>query len=256
MNDTFDQAHHDAFIAYVRYGTPYRYSLVQSLGTSQYVWRTQRDEKVRLSHRMNDGRVFSWANPPESGHPGTDYNCRCEAVPYVRGETEFADWEFTTSLASSYDRWTNWDFVVHYYTGRGRGVDLLEIGHLREIAEQYAFLDKDEGAFRRLVDQIARKARGQGGGAITHPYGDSYEFEGVAFSHGGGTVEGEFRGNASAGGDMFLISGDAFFDFSDVFADPLDIGIEPGGTPYPVNGRWTATLHAEILIDATKSEYG
>jgi len=205
---------------------------------------------------MNDGQVFSWANPPETGHPGTDYNCRCEAVPYVPGETEFAHWEFTTSLASSSDRWTNWDFVQHYYTGGGRGVDLLEIGHLREIAEYYAYQSRTDGAFRRLADQIAAIARAQGAGAVQHPYEGTYKFKNVAFSHGDGTVSGAFNGKVTIQGDMFLISGDAYFDFIDVFADPLNIGVEPGGTPYPVTGHWTATLQAGILIDAAKSEYG
>ena len=45
----------------------------------QYIWRTQGDSKVRDAHAERDGKVFSWDDPPEGGHPGEDYNCRCTA---------------------------------------------------------------------------------------------------------------------------------------------------------------------------------
>ena len=141
-----------AFTEYLRRGTPIRLSLKQAGITDQYIWRTRCDERVRPSHRINDGRIFSWSDPPATGHPGDDYNCRCEAVPFVAGETEFGFHEFTTSLASGYDRRTNLDFVRHYHDGSGRPVTLLEIGHLREIVKQYAYGDGAEGAFRRLTD--------------------------------------------------------------------------------------------------------
>lgn len=44
-----------------------------------YIWRTTGDNKVRSSHAERDGKVFSWDLPPEGGHPGEDYNCRCRA---------------------------------------------------------------------------------------------------------------------------------------------------------------------------------
>lgn len=46
-----------------------------------YVWRTKLDDKVRPSHAANHGKIFSWDNPPDTGHPGEDYGCRCEAKP-------------------------------------------------------------------------------------------------------------------------------------------------------------------------------
>ena len=39
-----------------------------------YIWRCQSDDKVRETHCELDGKVFSWDNPPEVGHPGEDYN--------------------------------------------------------------------------------------------------------------------------------------------------------------------------------------
>lgn len=53
----------------------------RSLGVSKYIWRTSMDERVRDSHRELEGQVFSWDNPPEVGHPGEDYQCRCTAEP-------------------------------------------------------------------------------------------------------------------------------------------------------------------------------
>ncbi len=44
-----------------------------------YIWRTVGDSKVRSSHAERDGKTFSWDAPPEGGHPGEAYNCRCRA---------------------------------------------------------------------------------------------------------------------------------------------------------------------------------
>ncbi len=48
-----------------------------------YVWYTREDDKVRSSHAQRHGQVFSWKNPPEGGHPGQDYGCRCLAIEYI-----------------------------------------------------------------------------------------------------------------------------------------------------------------------------
>jgi len=55
------------------------------VGITKYRWLTSGDSRVRESHREN-GRtpnIFSWANPPSTGHPGEDFNCRCTAVPII-----------------------------------------------------------------------------------------------------------------------------------------------------------------------------
>lgn len=51
----------------------------QSLGVEQYIWRTAEDERVRPSHEANDGKIFSYDDPPETGHPSHDVLCRCVA---------------------------------------------------------------------------------------------------------------------------------------------------------------------------------
>jgi len=54
----------------------------QELGVDSYVWRTSEDERVRDSHRNNNGKSFKWDEPPAgTGHPGDDYQCRCNADP-------------------------------------------------------------------------------------------------------------------------------------------------------------------------------
>lgn len=56
----------------------------QDLGITQYRWSTSHDERVRPTHRLNDGKIFEWAEAPEvTGHPGDDYQCRCVAIPII-----------------------------------------------------------------------------------------------------------------------------------------------------------------------------
>lgn len=45
----------------------------------KYTWRTRKDIAVRKEHRIREGIVFDWDDPPEGGHPGEDYGCRCWA---------------------------------------------------------------------------------------------------------------------------------------------------------------------------------
>ena len=55
----------------------------RAIGINKYVWVTSNDERVREEHAANEGEIFSWDNPPETGHPGEDYQCRCVAQPYI-----------------------------------------------------------------------------------------------------------------------------------------------------------------------------
>lgn len=52
-----------------------------SMGVEKYEWSTSLDERVRPSHAAREGKVFSWDDPPEDGHPGQPINCRCTAIP-------------------------------------------------------------------------------------------------------------------------------------------------------------------------------
>lgn len=249
-----DSRYQAAFLAYLRKGIPIARSLKEARETERYVWRTRHDGKVRPAHARNDGHVFYWSDPPETGHPGEDYNCRCQATPYVEGQTEFANFEFSTGLASSYDRWTDRDFVYHYYFGEGRPVTLLEIGHLREIAEHYAYV-VNGGVFRRLAGQIASEARKQKEDLLVYDFGWHYDFGDVEFSYGDSVVSGAFNGSVRGLGEMLVISGKTDFHFSDRFEDPVSLHIELGGTPYEITGEWSATFEAQIFRDEARSEY-
>lgn len=55
----------------------------QALGVTRYIWRTVRDNRVREEHEELEGQIFSWADPPEDGHPGDAINCRCSAEPVL-----------------------------------------------------------------------------------------------------------------------------------------------------------------------------
>ncbi len=56
----------------------------QEIGVEEYEWQTSGDERVRPTHRANDGKIFRWDSPPRiTGHPGHDVNCRCVAIPVL-----------------------------------------------------------------------------------------------------------------------------------------------------------------------------
>lgn len=55
----------------------------ENAGVTSYVWSTSHDERVRDTHAELDGQEFDWASPPEPGHPGDDYQCRCVALPVI-----------------------------------------------------------------------------------------------------------------------------------------------------------------------------
>lgn len=54
----------------------------KAAGITHYIWTTAGDERVRDEHEEIDGEKFSWDDPPEFGHPGEDYNCRCVAFAH------------------------------------------------------------------------------------------------------------------------------------------------------------------------------
>lgn len=55
----------------------------QSVGVTEYRWRTVGDERVRDEHASQNGQLFAWKNPPSTGHPGDAIQCRCLAEPVI-----------------------------------------------------------------------------------------------------------------------------------------------------------------------------
>ena len=53
----------------------------QAAGVDGYIWATAQDERVRPTHRANEGQRFDWSTaPPATGHPGFDIACRCIGI--------------------------------------------------------------------------------------------------------------------------------------------------------------------------------
>lgn len=56
-------------------------------GSTGYIWRTSRDGDVRPTHRAQEGKFFTWDNPPKTDaglapyHAGCGPNCRCYPEP-------------------------------------------------------------------------------------------------------------------------------------------------------------------------------
>ncbi|WP_419882779.1 minor capsid protein [Peribacillus sp. B-H-3] len=53
----------------------------QQMGVDKFKWLTSQDERVRATHKALSNKVFPYTEPPEVGLPGTDYRCRCVAIP-------------------------------------------------------------------------------------------------------------------------------------------------------------------------------
>jgi len=51
-------------------------------GAAEFIWTSQRDDRVRDLHRELDGQRFTWATGhPTEGLPGDPFGCRCFGVP-------------------------------------------------------------------------------------------------------------------------------------------------------------------------------
>jgi len=68
----------------------------EEIGANWYIWRSTKDQRVRVSHHKMDGILCSWRDPPNpealfpseqkpygSYHPGCTFNCRCYPDPIV-----------------------------------------------------------------------------------------------------------------------------------------------------------------------------
>jgi len=52
----------------------------QAAGIVKYIWRTVGDERVRPSHALNDGKIFTWGDGED---PGEAFGCRCSGEPIL-----------------------------------------------------------------------------------------------------------------------------------------------------------------------------
>lgn len=55
----------------------------EGLHVESYIWRSREDSRVRATPAGYDDHTFLWSDPPEGGHPGQGWNCRCTAEPII-----------------------------------------------------------------------------------------------------------------------------------------------------------------------------
>ena len=60
------------------------------IGSNKYIWRGSMDERERHDHKLLEGTIHTWDNPPitnlktgAKNHPSQDFGCRCIAVPII-----------------------------------------------------------------------------------------------------------------------------------------------------------------------------
>ncbi|MFZ4125047.1 MAG: phage minor head protein [Rickettsiales bacterium] len=269
LHDT--EAYQQAFIRYLRKGTPIALSLkLQARITTHYIWRTAGDGKVRASHAANEGKIFAWDTPPPTGHPGEDYNCRCKAVAYIQGSTEFANQTLISSMQDASQRWTDYDFSKHFYLGNGGGLSLAETGHLSGVVNYYFY---SLGKYSSVNSQIVETARNHNG-AFGYYFESAPNFRLYLYVFGGGTVSGVFTGSVRHEGDMMYISGEVEYFYDDTFTDPLSVRevlrgtsdpkeayllerllTDGFGSQFPVHDYWKTKFEAEAKLDRNKTIY-
>ena len=132
-----NEKYREAFALYLKRGITPEVSMKEAEGQGYYIWRTVEDEKVRPAHAANNGKIFSWNDPPPTGHPGEEYGCRCRAEEYIKGKTEFAAQNIISEIDDDSYQWDDIDFTKHFYLGNGQGVTLSETGNLQGIINYY-----------------------------------------------------------------------------------------------------------------------
>jgi hypothetical protein len=272
MPITSTPAYRKAFNEYLRSGTPIDLTLKASLNehpTTHYIWRTRSDGKVRASHAANDGRIFAWDDPPPTGHPGEDYNCRCFAEPYTPEIDEFVSQAVTSIVDEGLYRWKWYDFVTHFYLGGGANIKLSHIGHLQAVIDVAR-----THVFKGVERQVISAARDILEGKLYDTFSNSYPFDSVNDVHGRSTVHGYYHGRVRRVGAALYIEVDVEYNFTDIFTDPLGIrelttgrsnpaavqaiGLlitDLGGTFFNIFDSWTTRLSAQIHLDANKSSH-
>ena len=267
MNIIETLAYRKAFINYLRKGTPINLSKPSSekRPTTHYVWRTVGDDKVRSSHAANDGKIFKWDNPPETGHPGEDHGCRCTAEPYkgtLSSESMIKVHNFLVDRIATVRPWGDLEMSAHFFIGNGKPITLDEIGHADIIRDYY-----NEHYLQNFKDQIIRNAIFEESGIFEDNFDATYDFEGLIYSYGESGIKGSFIGEITDNPDgSRTISGRMSFVFYDQFKDPtsfaekftelhnfnpfledireedLDQSIRDignlGSKPYPITGYW------------------
>ncbi|MEQ1890362.1 MAG: phage minor head protein [Alphaproteobacteria bacterium] len=250
---------------------------MQEQPATHYIWRTRGDNKVRAAHAANNGKIFSWDDPPVTGHPGEDYGCRCTAEPYIQGKSEFAYQTLVSNIQDNPVQWGDTDFLRYFFSDNPIDVSLSETGHLAGVIDYYFYhiFDKGMHSYDRVNAQIINEARKHASGAFSYNFDNAYDaFRSYLFVFGGGTVSGVFTGAVRHEKSMMYVQGNIEYRYSDIFTDIFGerqraIGTsdpaaaspkllketEHGGTYYDITGEWRMSFRAEAKEDAQASRY-
>lgn len=163
------------------------------------------------------------------------------------------------------ERWATRDFVSHYYghfqadlgLAPGQGIDLAQIGMLGDF-QAAASVRKRTDAFEQRVRRAAMDLRfGLNCGdrnQFTLTFTDKKLTDVTAeiFALGKQWLDMDAVVTISAtncvcrDGKMYpseyVYEGELKFRFEDSFEDPLDVGVEVGGTVYSISGVWTTRI--------------
>jgi len=140
----------------------------------KYIWHTMGDGRVRSSHADRDGKAFSWDNPPDGGHPGEAYNCRCTAEDLKSNKADCKE------LKHKMD---NQKIAVH------------------EAEKEWAFLNKKYDHAKNLqksLEATCKKASKEGGVKTISGAGVGFIFGGL-----GGAARGAGEAAITSAGDIY-----------------------------------------------------
>lgn len=227
---------------------------------THYIWHTAGDGKVRPSHAANDGETFAWDSPPSTGHPGEGYGCRCTAEDIVPEKEEDTDTEeaehlqenssqvITRAAADKGATWDTWDLIHYYFYGNGATLKLHEIGLLDPVID-YA-QNKSRSIFKRVEEQIFKKARESGAGGFSDFFIRVYNFGDLVWGIGNATVGGNFKVEVIDEGKFLIIKANIDYYFYDYFYDITNLNqfganIEPGKS-FSIIDHWSTHLDAVI----------
>lgn len=93
----------------------------ESIGLNWYQWETSHDARVRPSHRLMNGVLVNWSDPPSPEalahersvghyHAGNIYNCRCPALPVI--SLNQINWPCKVYRLGSIQRMTRSQFML------------------------------------------------------------------------------------------------------------------------------------------------
>lgn len=179
-----------------------------------YIWRTVGDDKVRSEHARYNGTVRAWNDTPG---PGEDYNCRCWAEKIV-------------SVHPLEKKWSNANFIMHFYKGNGRAVNLDETGLLTSVAGHV-----DQTVYPKVREQIIKTALATREGRFTDYFENWYDFKAVSYSLGRSTLKGNISGDVRLKNGIYIITVRIEYLYFDQFTDPFSIRQNLRGTSYRKN---------------------